>query len=144
MRPRALLLIVASVALACEEPDLSEALSKGRCDSNGECATGYTCVDQQCEKAGTGGEDGQAGTGPCSACTGAGMACCDDQCVDVSANPLHCNGCNQPCPGTVCADFACRNPPDCLPGFLDCDANVVTGCEVEADECPKPTDAGAG
>ncbi len=109
-----------ALASSCGEPDLSDALSKGRCDSHGQCAKGYTCVNDQCEKPGAGGSGGQAGSGPC-----------DGEC------PV---ACNPPCPGTTCENGTCTN--QCLPGFLDCDKNVITGCEVHAGACPS-ADAGA-
>ena len=39
------------------------------------------------------------------------------------------------CPGTTCTSAQCTNL--CALGFLDCDHNVVNGCEVNAASDPQ-------
>jgi hypothetical protein len=84
---------------------------------------------------GTGGLDGSLDGGeasPCSQCA-AGDVCCDDQCVDTANDPAHCGACGKGCPGTTCEGTCTGN---CQLGFLDCDQNVVTGCEANAVSDP--------
>lgn len=80
---------------------------------------------------GTGGSAGDAG--PCSACA-SGETCCDDQCVDTSKAQEHCGACGKACPGTTCSSGQCTGT--CALGFLDCDKNAVTGCEVDSAADP--------
>ena len=127
----------AALLAACHEPDLSDALSKGRCDPKGQCSKGYACVDQECVKQGAG---GQAGAGPCDGgCVGPSMECCNEQCVDLANDPENCKTCGSHCPGTHCRNESCLNsdvPDACLPGFLDCNKNVLDGCELQGTVCP--------
>jgi N-acetylneuraminic acid mutarotase len=77
--------------------------------------------------------DGSAGEGGGCQCA-AGETCCDDVCVDLKVDPSNCRSCGRGCPGTTCSSSECTN--DCAFGFLNCDQNVVTGCEVNAATDP--------
>lgn len=70
---------------------------------------------------------------PCAACSAA--ECCNGQCVDLLSNPNHCRECNHGCPGTTCDSSSCTNI--CAQPFLDCNQNVVDGCEVNPAIDPK-------
>jgi hypothetical protein len=72
--------------------------------------------------------------GPCASCA-AGEICCDGACVDPKTSSAHCGGCGKACPGTTCVSSECTNT--CKLGSLDCDGNVVNGCEVDAAKDPK-------
>jgi hypothetical protein len=78
------------------------------------------------------GLDGGGADGGCNCAPG--DTCCDDQCVDTSSNYQHCAACGTGCPGTTCMGGQCTN--QCLFGWLDCDQNIVTGCEVNAANDP--------
>lgn len=81
---------------------------------------------------GEGGDPGLAGAGgvadppPCATCLPS--ECCDGQCVDLRYDPKNCRACGDRCPGTTCDNSSCTNT--CAQGFIDCNRNVVDGCEV--------------
>lgn len=62
---------------------------------------------------------------------------CGSRCVDTSTDPSNCGGCGRSCVVThasaACAGGACTLG-DCAIGWLDCDGDVVNGCET-ADGC---------
>lgn len=90
--------------------------------------------------AGNDGSTGDAGAaggdaGECMEGTCPGTEqCCDRHCVDTSVDSTHCGSCGTGCPGTTCESSKCTN--QCLFGWLDCDQNVITGCEVNAANDP--------
>jgi hypothetical protein len=92
--------------------------------------------------AGSGGTDpgaaGMAGAGgsdePCNGSCGSHEECCNDVCVDTRFDPKNCLTCGHGCPGTTCNDSACTNT--CAQGFVDCNHNVVDGCEVNPASDP--------
>jgi hypothetical protein len=55
-----------------------------------------------------------------------------DACMgaDLARDPENCGRCGARCPGTTCASGTCTNV--CRLGWLDCNGNVVDGCEVDA------------
>src|SRR5688572_11416601 len=106
------------------------AASDGGGGSAGEGANGGTLGSG--ESGGAAG-DGSAGDGGKCQCA-AGETCCDDICVDLRVDPSNCGSCGHGCPGTTCGGSQCTN--DCALGFLNCDQNVVTGCEVNAATDP--------
>lgn len=118
---------------ACQAGNLSSSLSGGKCGPKGECAEGYVCSDGgQCvEQGSSGGAGGAGGSDACGGCA-QGLTCCIDTCVDLSSDPMHCGDCMTVCPGTQCSGV-CTGA--CAPGFLDCDGNIINGCEVEAASC---------
>lgn len=93
---------------------------------------------------GNGGSGGAAGAGgqsdagadandagDAAVCSGCGAVdCCDGTCTDRSNSVRHCGSCGTGCPGTTCLGGTCTST--CAQGFLDCDLNIVTGCEVNA------------
>lgn len=94
--------------------------------------------------AGTGGMDsglgGMGGMGgepsvapPCASC-GPNEKCCNDVCVDTRFDPNNCMTCGRGCPGTTCESSSCTNT--CQQGFVDCNHNVVDGCEVDPASDP--------
>ncbi|MCB9585763.1 MAG: hypothetical protein H6718_10205 [Polyangiaceae bacterium] len=72
--------------------------------------------------------DGGSDAATCSECAAAD--CCDGQCVNRQSSPRHCGVCGNGCPGTTCSGGTCTS--SCAQGFLDCDQNIVNGCEVNA------------
>ncbi|HKY41172.1 MAG TPA: kelch repeat-containing protein [Polyangiaceae bacterium] len=72
------------------------------------------------------GEGGAPVVPPCADCSP--EECCNGQCVNLELNPQHCSECNKGCPGTTCDNASCTNT--CAQGFLDCNHNVVDGCEI--------------
>jgi hypothetical protein len=60
----------------------------------------------------------------------AGRDDCDGECVDLTSDPDHCGGCNQPCAdGAACGAGACDADP-CPAGLLPCGSQCV---EVDND-----------
>lgn len=62
---------------------------------------------------------------------------CGSACVDTTADPDHCGGCESPCvplAGSIpfCAASRCVNAV-CRPGFGNCDMNRTNGCEIDVD-----------
>lgn len=94
-----------------------------------DASTGGSSGDGSVEgSSGSGGSDG-GDADPCASCT-SNETCCDGVCADTTSSSRHCGGCNQGCPGTACVSGNCTST--CVLPFLDCDQNVVTGCEVNA------------
>ena len=64
--------------------------------------------------------------------------CCDGECVDTSADVLHCGACNNRCEGAhaqfECIDSECAIE-SCTKGFVDC-GSVEDGCESEDEGLP--------
>lgn len=83
---------------------------------------------------GTGGVDGSDGGNPCASCS-SGELCCSDTCVNPLTNAQHCGGCDTGCPGTACVAGQCTST--CVLPYLNCDQNVVNGCEVNAATDPE-------
>jgi len=84
---------------------------------------------------GAGGEGGQfVDPDPCAHC-GANEKCCEGACVDTRFDPNNCMMCGHGCPGTTCDSSSCTNT--CAAPFIDCNRNVVDGCEVNPAVDPK-------
>ncbi|HVU00601.1 MAG TPA: kelch repeat-containing protein [Polyangiaceae bacterium] len=96
--------------------------------------------------AGSGGGVGSGGAGaedggtdalvpdPCARCAST-ETCCDGRCVDLRFDQANCRACGRGCPGTTCDNSSCTNT--CAQGFVDCNRNVVDGCEVNAAVDPE-------
>lgn len=114
------------------DADAGSGDSSGAPDQGGSGTTGGTSAES-----GSGGADlGMAGMGgepptgpPCDYC-GPNEQCCGDVCVDTRLDPHNCLSCGHGCPGTTCVSSSCTN--SCQQGFLDCNKNIVDGCEVNA------------
>ncbi|MEI8257602.1 MAG: hypothetical protein WCJ30_18155, partial [Deltaproteobacteria bacterium] len=65
----------------------------------------------------------------CGTCA-AGETCCGTSCSDLHASSQHCGACDTACPGTLCVSGQCSG--QCQLGRLDCDGNIVNGCEANA------------
>ena len=68
----------------------------------------------------------------CGASCPAGTTECGSTCASTDVSPLHCGGCDTPCPApprasATCADGACGFA--CDVGFGDCDSMGGNGCE---------------
>jgi hypothetical protein len=84
--------------------------------------------------AGMEGVGGEPAVGlPCADC-GPNEKCCNDVCVDTRFDPRNCMACGHGCPGTTCESSSCTNT--CQQGFVDCNKNVVDGCEVNPASDP--------
>ncbi len=87
--------------------------------------------------AGGGADSGEGGSGgaaaPCSSCLPS-ETCCADECVDLRFDSKNCRLCGLGCPGTTCDNSSCTNT--CAQGFIDCNHNVVDGCEVDPAKDP--------
>ncbi len=67
---------------------------------------------------------------------------CERECIDLSADPLHCGDCDQPCDaGEVCDGGSCAFIEDCTetpcPGLSYCDLatkHCLPGC-LESEQC---------
>jgi hypothetical protein len=75
-------------------------------------------------------DDGASDTGASCGTCAASETCCNGRCTDLATDPTSCGACGQACNGTICVSATCSNI--CVPGRLDCDSNVVNGCEVDA------------
>jgi hypothetical protein len=62
---------------------------------------------------------------------------CSNACVDLQSDPNNCGKCAAACSAsTAHATSACKNATcaiSCAAGYLDCDGNVLTGCETTSD-----------
>ena len=131
----------------------------GECDSA--CGDGDFCVEGECTADGCPSPltdcngtcvnlDHDLGhCGDCAIMCGAGEYCvegichdecpsplidCSGTCTDTGHDPGHCGACDAACPTlanttAVCADATCLYP--CDDGYLDCDNNLVNGCEAD-------------
>ncbi|MEI8254556.1 MAG: hypothetical protein WCJ30_02665, partial [Deltaproteobacteria bacterium] len=70
----------------------------------------------------------------CATACAEGQSCCDGACVNLLLTSEHCGLCERRCGGTVCLGGQCTST--CVLGRLDCDGNVVNGCEVDAATDP--------
>jgi len=74
--------------------------------------------------------------GVCASCA-PGRTLCSNACVDVQSDPNNCGKCGVPCSAsTAHASNACKSGTcmiACATGYLDCDGNVLTGCETQSD-----------
>jgi hypothetical protein len=86
-----------------------------------QCGLGESCVEGEC----------RCGEGP--ACAG-DESCCSGECIDTSANPENCGGCNIVCdesgPGCVDGECMCGSYPPCRYGYGDL-LREITACENE-------------
>ena len=73
--------------------------------------------------------DDVAADAQCAACASP-RTCCGGACADTQFDPRNCGACGHVCLGTTCSGATCTSV--CRVGFLDCDNNVVNGCEVDA------------
>jgi hypothetical protein len=73
-----------------------------------------------------------------------GTVRCGDICVDTSVDPNNCGACGNGCPGA--SDSSANGGPTCsgghcgyvcFPGFVDCNKNIVDGCEANLANDPK-------
>ncbi|MEI8255059.1 MAG: hypothetical protein WCJ30_05240, partial [Deltaproteobacteria bacterium] len=103
------------------------------CLGTPECLDGKVCVAGHCIV-------GCDTLRPCAA----GVACCANTCADLQTSLAHCGTCSTTCATAhntstrtagLCAIVACGA------GFTNCDANAVTGCEV--DTAADPANCGA-
>ena len=69
-----------------------------------------------------------------SACDGAGLTNCGDECADLQTDPEHCGSCNNICEffkaGADCVDGVCEMGP-CDQDWADCNWDPNDGCEVD-------------
>ena len=77
------------------------------CANDLDCPQGEICDNGHCEP--ECGPDASRCGGGC--CPDEGHACCDDVCLDVTSDPLHCGSCDRVCGGdtTSCCDGGCVN-----------------------------------
>jgi hypothetical protein len=101
----------------------------GMPDQGGASATGGTSGGGGLAAGGSDSMAGAAGDGgdPCLRCS-ATEDCCEGACVDLRFDSKNCRTCGHGCPGTTCDNSSCTNT--CAQGFIDCNHNVVDGCEV--------------
>ncbi|MEZ4371778.1 MAG: hypothetical protein R3B07_13175 [Polyangiaceae bacterium] len=101
----------------------------GGSDNDASAGSGGTAAGGSAGASGAGGTT-DAGTDGAT-CTGCSQDdCCDGQCVNRQSSTRHCGVCGNGCPGTTCSGGTCTS--SCAQGFLDCDQNIVNGCEVNA------------
>ena len=86
------------------------------------------------DNAGAAGEGGAPSTDPCASCFPS-ETCCEGVCVDLAFDSKNCRACGKGCPGTTCDNSSCTNA--CAQGFIDCNHNVVDGCEANAAVDPQ-------
>jgi Galactose oxidase, central domain len=87
------------------------------------------------DTAGLAGEGGVGGANDvCARCL-ATETCCDGVCADLRFDSNNCRTCGHGCPGTTCDNSSCTNT--CAQGSIDCNHNVVDGCEVNPAVDPK-------
>jgi hypothetical protein len=98
------------------------------CLTDEHCTGGNRCVSGQCRPA-------CDGTRPC----GAGLTCCDNACVDITATLAHCGACGARC-APAAATGVCRlgrcAVMVCDDGRGDCDNDPANGCEVDTRATP--------
>ena len=100
----------------------SSAINGGKTGKSGS-DTGGTTLDL----AGAAGAAGAVSSDPCDTCK-ATETCCEGVCVDTRFDTNNCRTCGHGCPGTICDASSCTNT--CTQPFIDCNQNVVDGCEV--------------
>ncbi|HYJ10823.1 MAG TPA: kelch repeat-containing protein [Polyangiaceae bacterium] len=112
------------------EPGMTVAGNGGNKPVAGTAGMGATSGE-----AGAGGDGGQGGApDPCSLCS-PDEECCEGSCVDTRFDSLNCRECGMGCPGTTCDNSSCTNT--CVQGSIDCNRNIVDGCEVNPAVDPK-------
>jgi hypothetical protein len=93
------------------------------CNSNIDCAAGYTC-------------DGSHACVPISTCS-AGQVSCNGTCVDTNTDVNNCGACGQACSSVSHATAGCFNGfcgvAFCAPSYYDCDGDPADGCEINVD-----------
>ena len=74
--------------------------------------------------------------GGCATTCDAPATACDGGCVNTSADPQNCLGCDKVCPGfgapntaVTCSGAGCAS--SCTGGFTDCNGNAADGCECD-------------
>ena len=104
---------------------------------------GSDCVDikndpANCGSCGSACASGQAcSAGVCTALCASPLMVCSGVCLDVRFDPDHCGTCTNACPTTGhvatrgCAAGTC-SIVKCATGYLDCNAKVSDGCEVDS------------
>jgi streptogramin lyase len=131
---------------ACDKAcKAGEVCSKGACalscqDGLVEC--GGVCTDTKADRASCGAcgaacKDGEVcSAGTCAASCAPPLVDCGGACVDVRYDPDHCGGCDTTCAAVPNAGRACVSGTcalgGCSQGFLDCDAKLANGCEIDA------------
>lgn len=115
-----------AAVVACDEPDdpswpgVVDDRDAGTVDSSHENESGPTQVEADCDP---------------------GLSYCDDQCVGLSTNPLHCGSCSNVCDvGQLCVEGSCvlqegECPSTPCSGFTYCDeisGICRPGCERDA------------
>ncbi len=119
-------------ATGCEA-DLASDDTCGSCDLS--CTTPEFCFEGGCT----------------DQCPG-GLTNCSGSCVDTTADPAHCGGCDQPCAfahgQAACTDSACVLQA-CDAGWGDCNTDDTDGCEADTTSdplncggCDQPCDPG--
>jgi hypothetical protein len=89
---------------------------------------------------GSGGTGGLPATCAVDKDCGAGLSCCNNQCVDTKTTVAHCGSCGNFCSdqtnaASVCVAGQCAL--SCTPGYADCDLLIGNGCEVDTAEDPQ-------
>jgi hypothetical protein len=122
------------------------------CDQKGGCESSLNSVTS-CGQCGIACAAGQVcDQGKCAASCPATKQQCGSSCVDTQSDVEHCGGCDAACQTvpnalSVCSFAACGLA--CNPGFLNCDGQRETGCEVNSrfdpdhcGACGKPCSSG--
>jgi|GEM_PF-182215 len=119
----------------------SDSTDSDASDASGETADGDGGCSQDSDCSASPETPYCASDGSCVACIegvatatcDGGLACCGTVCIDTDNDLANCGACGEPCSvdqGTaVCTQGACLIET-CNTGFLDCDQNPDTGCEV--------------
>ncbi|MFO0755416.1 MAG: choice-of-anchor L domain-containing protein [Byssovorax sp.] len=80
----------------------------------------------------SGGQGGEGGCNDDSDC-GSGASCCIGACHDLAVDTSHCGGCDTACTPAPHATVACEGglcvTGTCEPGYADCNASLLDGCE---------------
>ena len=138
----------------CQYATTPDNQSAPGCDSTGAfccagdcCANGQRCYDQHCctpVGACPAGFCGAVDTGCGETLTcqcGAGLDCCNEQCVDLENDPNNCGNCGLRCPtGDICINGACVatcGQDICVPGSNtpDCCDESCTDLRHDHDNC---------
>lgn len=79
----------------------------------------YTLPTSDDSTGGAGG-GGSTGSGSSGLVCNPGWTNCNDECVDLTSDPVHCGGCDEMCgPGLECANSGCKPPPVCMAGAME-------------------------
>ncbi len=126
---------------SCVSSTCKTACYQGYADCDGNATNGCEVVvasdRKNCGSCGnTCGANAVCTQGTCTACV-PGSAVCGNGCTNLQTDSSNCGACGVTCSGSAHATSTCKSAAcalACTAGYLDCDGNVLDGCETAADK----------